>query len=119
MEGLVALPPEEDFIREAEAFISRLSYSATPAAAAAAADADAAGDRSSSSSTPKWIKQLGDVYESLVSATLLSSGFSLEVRGPLNCPLGALNYQWGPLGAPLLLSQYLWWWCCCCYYSAH
>ncbi|XP_026192607.1 uncharacterized protein LOC34618512 [Cyclospora cayetanensis] len=70
IQRLVALPPEEDFTREAAEVLSRLAHSPS----------NAAGDNSSgcSSNTPKWVKQLGDIYEALASATLLSSGFSFE-----------------------------------------
>ncbi|CDJ43590.1 hypothetical protein, conserved [Eimeria tenella] len=83
VQRLVQLPPEEDFAREAAELISRLTLPHnTPAAAAAAAaqprDDSSSSSSSNSSNAPKWIKQLGDVYESLASAALLSSGFSLE-----------------------------------------
>ncbi|KAL8437984.1 hypothetical protein ACSSS7_000554 [Eimeria intestinalis] len=71
-ELLLALPPEEDFAREAE---ETLSHRTTGGGLLRAADTPDS-DSSSISSSPKWIKQLGDIYESLACVTFFSSGFS-------------------------------------------
>ncbi|KAL8274299.1 hypothetical protein Esti_001753 [Eimeria stiedai] len=71
-ELLLALPPEQDFAREAE---DTLSHRTTGAGLLRAADTPDS-DGSSSSSSPKWIKQLGDIYESLACVTFFSSGCS-------------------------------------------
>ncbi|KAL8446232.1 hypothetical protein Emed_005187 [Eimeria media] len=67
-ELLLALPPEEDFAREAK---ESLSHRTAGVGLLRAADTPESDSRNS----PKWIKQLGDIYESLACATFFS-GFS-------------------------------------------
>ncbi|KAL8447488.1 hypothetical protein Emag_004327 [Eimeria magna] len=69
-ELLLALPPEEDFAREAKENLRHRTADAGLIRDANTPDSD-------SSSSPKWIKQLGDIYESLACATFFT-GFSLK-----------------------------------------